>query len=173
MSLVPSEKWLRSHALSSSRFSFLHVFLEHISSVGNSGCDKSTAKLKAMSLKDRKAKSAPTVFTCDVLHVPPLPPCFYLAPCKALSKVSQPAGVRADGSQTSLVSFAQLRNPGWDRPSEFASSKDIQLPCKMYFKTKTFCIFWPKSAAFMACQTHFRQQFISEGWNCLLKNVFK
>lgn len=109
MSLVPSEKWLRSHALSSSRFSFLHMFLEHISSIGNSGCDKSTAKLKAMSLKDQKAKSAPT---CDVLHVPPLPPCLYLAPCKALSRVSQPAGVRTDGSQTSLVSFAQLRNPG-------------------------------------------------------------
>lgn len=151
MSLVPSEKRLRSHALSSSGFSFLHVFLEHVGSVGNSGCDRNTAKSKAMSLKDQKAKPAPT---CDVLHVLPLPPCLYLAPCKALSRVSQPAGVRTDGSQTSLVSFAQLRNPGWDGPSEFAPSKDMQLPWKMYFKTKTFCIFWPKSAAFVACRTH-------------------
>lgn len=59
MSLVPSEKWLRPHAPSSPASSFLCVFLEHSSSVGNSGCDKSTARLKGMSLKDQKAKSAP------------------------------------------------------------------------------------------------------------------
>ena len=103
MSLVPSEKRLRSHALSPA-FSFLCVFLGHIGSVGSGECNKSTARLKAMSKRQKKTTSAPTVLMCDVLHVPPLPPWLCLPPCKALSKVSQCPGVGAEGSQASLLS---------------------------------------------------------------------
>lgn len=90
----------------------LHGFLECISDVGNSGCDKTTARLKGKSWKDRKAKSVPAVLMCDIFHIPPPPPCLCLAPCKALSKVPQSPGVRRWFPKVTCQ-FCPAKKPRW------------------------------------------------------------
>lgn len=92
---------------------------------------------------------------CDILHVPPFPLC--LAACKALPRGVHPWA--QDSPQTSLVSpetWAEL-----DLLSVHLRKTQTCL-ARCISKLKHF-VFSNLNAAFMACQTHFSEQFISEG----------
>lgn len=121
----------------------LHVFLELINSVGNRGCDKTTARLKGKSWKDRKAKS-----------VPPCAHVWHLSHLSASSSLPLPCSLQSPFQGVSMPQcqdrwfpkvtcrFCPAKKPRWT--FWVCTFKRYAAALQDVVETKAFCIFWPK-----------------------------
>lgn len=121
----------------------LHVFLELINSVGNRGCDKTTARLKGKSWKDRKAKSVPRC--THVWHLSHLSSSSSLPLLCSLQSPFQ--GVSIPQCQDRwfpkvTCQFCPAKKPRWT--FWVCTFKRYAAALQDVVKTKAFCIFWPK-----------------------------